>query len=130
MAEADKLVGLWALVEAHRTEPDGSVTPNYGDNPVGRILYTSDGFMSGHIRGAGDGADAPDSVVAYCGQWRLEGDCVVHEVLIGSNYVASNSIVSRRVSWDDGELLLTVEGWRPGETEGSRILRWRRTDGI
>ncbi len=130
MAETDKLVGLWALAEAYRTGPDGSITPNYGDNPVGRILYTEDGFMSGHIREAGEGADAPDSVVAYCGEWRIEDDCVVHEVLIGSNYVPSNTTVSRRVSWDDEELVLTVDGWRPGETEGSRTLRWRRTDGI
>ena len=129
MAEADKVVGLWELVEACRIDPDGSKTPNYGDNPVGRILYTADGFMSGHIRGAGEGTDAPDSVVAYCGAWRLEGDCVVHEVLIGSNYVPSNSIVTRRVNWDNGELVLTVEGWRPGETAGSRTLRWRRVDG-
>lgn len=129
MSDSKELVGLWSLVEAYRTEPDGAVTPNYGDNPVGRILYTADGFMSGHIRAAGAREDAPSSVVAYCGDWRLEEDHVVHQVLIGSNYVPSNSTVTRRVSWDAGDLVLTVEGWRPGETEGSRTLRWRRVEG-
>ena len=128
MSDAARLVGLWALAEAYRTDPAGQSTPNYGENPVGRLLYTADGFISAHIRAAGSGADAPSSVVAYCGNWRIEDGQVFHDVLTGSNNVASDSTVTRRLTWQDDDLVLTVEGWRPGETEGTRTLRWRRMD--
>ncbi|MEM7743198.1 MAG: lipocalin-like domain-containing protein [Pseudomonadota bacterium] len=128
MSDSEHMVGLWGLVSYHRTEADGSVTQPFGAAPVGRLLYTADGYMSAHIMPGGDGAEgmAPTSVVAYCGGWKVGGGEVIHDVLVGSGTVPSGAPVSREIGWQDGQLVLSAAGWKQGETKGRRALVWRR----
>ena len=128
MSDAERMVGLWSLISYDRTETDGTATQPFGAAPVGRLLYTADGYMSAHIMPGGDGAEdmPPASVVAYCGGWGVTGGEVVHDVLIGSGTVPSGTPVSREIDWQDNHLVLSAAGWRQGETTGRRTLVWRK----
>jgi hypothetical protein len=43
------LVGTWTLVGADHELPDGTVLPDYGPNPHGQVIFTSDGYYSVQI---------------------------------------------------------------------------------
>lgn len=128
MSDAERIVGLWELVSYQRTEADGSVTQPFGAAPVGRLLYTADGYMSAHIMPGGEGAEGmpATSVVAYCGGWGVSGGEVIHDVLVGSGTVPSGAPVSREIGWQGGHLTLSAPGWKQGESQGRRALLWRR----
>ena len=50
---ADDLVGVWTLEATYAEDNDGNKTPALGDNPMGRIMYTADGYMVA-MTGRGD----------------------------------------------------------------------------
>src|SRR5215471_9009618 len=39
---AKELVGTWTVVSGDTVRPDGSRAPTFGDNPKGRLVFTSD----------------------------------------------------------------------------------------
>jgi hypothetical protein len=41
----EQLVGTWKLVSSHNVRSDGSRVDNYGPNPRGILIYTSDGHF-------------------------------------------------------------------------------------
>jgi len=95
-AEGDRaLVGTWDLTAFESRTGEDEVVHPLGPDPVGRLVYTDDGFVSVLVAG-GDrppfasadprgGSDAEivqafRSFVAYSGTYRVEGDVVVHDV--------------------------------------------------
>lgn len=90
---AGELVGRWQLTAWTATDEAGAVTTPFGEYPQGCVIYTPGGWMSGHLAIAErrelstpnalggtetERAEAYSSYVAYCGEYRLEGDTVVH----------------------------------------------------
>lgn len=49
MAQEPSIVGTWILVGAHKVLPDGTTLPDYGLNPHGQAIFTSDGYYSVQI---------------------------------------------------------------------------------
>jgi hypothetical protein len=49
MAQEPSIVGTWILVGAHKVLLDGTVVPDYGNNPHGQAIFTSDGYYSVQI---------------------------------------------------------------------------------
>src|SRR5687767_6611724 len=46
---AARFVGSWSLVSYLLTTPDGGAEHPFGEDAVGRILYTGDGHMAAHL---------------------------------------------------------------------------------
>jgi hypothetical protein len=48
-AETDSIVGTWVLAGADKLLPDGTRVADYGSNPHGLVIFTSDGYYSVQI---------------------------------------------------------------------------------
>lgn len=97
----DRLVGSWQLVRWTIEYPDGRApTLPFGADALGLIVYAADGWMTATMcRRQRAGLSSPtaarasveskaqafDEYLSYGGRWHLEGDAVVHEVLVSMN---------------------------------------------
>jgi Lipocalin-like domain len=48
-AQTPNIVGTWVLVKAEKLLPDGTRVSDYGENPHGLVIFTSDGYYSVQI---------------------------------------------------------------------------------
>ena len=48
-AQTADIAGTWSLVQAEKLLPNGTRVPDYGDNPHGLVIFTSDGYYSVQI---------------------------------------------------------------------------------
>ena len=48
-AQTPSIVGTWVLTKAEKLLPDGTRVSDYGDNPHGIVIFTSDGYYSVQI---------------------------------------------------------------------------------
>lgn len=103
----NSLIGIWKLISATAITADGTVTPDmYGANPIGYIIYTSDGHMmvmfsrgdrlplSQEVRSPLSSeiqslpieelAQAFTTFNAYAGTYTLSGNTVTHHIEIAS----------------------------------------------
>ena len=141
LAQAD-LVGRWELV-AWETRIGEQLVRPMGDEPVGVLLYTGDGFMvvqamtPGRARiGTGDPlggsveerAAAYAGCLAYCGRWELRDDgTILHriELSLFPNWVGAQQV--REVELGEDGLVLRTP---PIDSPAGKVvsaLRWRRT---
>ncbi len=89
------LIGTWRLVSCEHVYSDGRVERPFGDSPIGRLVYTPDGYMivmlgdpnrplfksHGIFEGSeGELAAAARGFIAYSGRCELSEDQVVHRV--------------------------------------------------
>jgi hypothetical protein len=136
------ILGAWVLV-SWTAEVDGEVNTPLGSDPVGTIVYTTDGYMSAQLmrrdRQAYDRADidggtaeqivaAASGYLAYSGPYRVDGSTgVVHhhvEVSLLPNWLGGTQL--RQGHLDGGTLVLTADSTsRKGRTTHSRLV-WRR----
>jgi hypothetical protein len=140
----ERLVGSWRLVSYEVRDGAGVLVGHpLGDDAVGYLVYTVDGFMSvqlmrpGRTRyqagGLGDGTDAESAeaargYVAYAGPYHVEGDSiVVHEpeVSLFPNWL--HAPAAREVALAEPYLELTNPETLPyGGRELTAVLRWER----
>jgi hypothetical protein len=112
-------VGTWSLLGWHEQGADGAVLRHpFGEHPLGRLIYTPDGKMTGILAAA----DAED-FLSYSGAFRLEDDRVVHSVDISSERRFLGSDLVRLVDLDGDDLTLRTLTDRNGT---HNVLRWRR----
>ena len=126
----ERLVGGWRLVGYSETEDGGEASHPLGDNPLGTILYTPDGYMSAQLARSGLSADdqEPDAYfIAYSGPYDVDEQArtVTHHVQVSviPNWRGTTQI--RQVQFPEpGTLVLTAEGSpREGETT---TITWSR----
>jgi hypothetical protein len=140
---ADAIVGSWLLVRWSIDYPDGRPpTLPFGDDAIGLITYAPDGWMTATMsRGRRAGLSAPtaarasaeskgrafDEYLTYGGRWRIDGDAVVHEVMVSMNPTLIGTPQRRVVRFADGLLELTAAETDPASGR-SRLHRisWRR----
>lgn len=130
---ASQLVGRWRLTAWTATDDAGAVTTPFGERPQGSVVYTAGGWMSGQLAVADrrtlstqvalggtetERAEAYSSYVAYCGEYRLEGDTVVHvlHMSLFPNWVGTEQ--RRFVELSGDELVLRT----PPTPVGGKIL--------
>jgi Lipocalin-like domain len=92
---SNPLIGTWKLVSWENRSLDGQVSYPLGEDAVGYISYTQDGYvfvaMMRHDRAefaAGDlvrasaqeKAHAAETYMTYCGRYEFRGSTVVHHV--------------------------------------------------
>uniref|UniRef100_A0A7S2B9J3 Lipocalin-like domain-containing protein n=1 Tax=Florenciella parvula TaxID=236787 RepID=A0A7S2B9J3_9STRA len=130
-----RIVGDWEL-HAFYIEKDGVgpvMWPFGNEQPVGLLLYTAEGRMSGHMmRSEADGRSLAEpktpeetaaaflSVVAYCGDFEVddEASTVIHHVKGASypNWVGTDLVRSVEFSADGKMTLSTTDNCPPGCT--------------
>jgi hypothetical protein len=92
---SNPLIGTWKLVSWENRSLDGQVTYPLGEDAVGYISYTQDGyvfvsmmrsdrteFTSGDLlrASAQEKVHAAETYVTYCGRYDFRGNTVVHHV--------------------------------------------------
>lgn len=138
----DDLIGAWRLVSWEIAYPaSGRVTRPFGEDAVGLILYTPDGYMSAVLsrldRGRFSSQIVPrapdaekvrafDGYMHYAGRFRVEQGVVHHEVefALNMNLIGTIQVRNARLSGD----LLSLSADEPmagGETRQHRLV-WRR----
>jgi hypothetical protein len=117
----ERLVGGWRLVGFTVTAAEGGETLRpLGDNPLGAILYTPDGYMSAQLVTPGPYEDdqKPNAYyVAYSGPYDVDEQAgtVAHHVQVSviPSWVGTTQI--RRVQFgESGTLVLSSSESRPG----------------
>ena len=140
----DGLVGRWRLVSWSARADDGTVTHPLGERAEGSLIYTAGGWVSVQLADANrvslptmdplrggseaDRAAAFSTYSAYCGTYQLEGDGVVHRVLMSlfPNWVGTE--LRRQVELSGDDLALRIAPRRAGKKLVSHELRWRREE--
>ncbi len=91
----EQLIGTWKLVSYQARGEDGRVSYPVGQDPVGYIIYTQDGYMSVSIMSADrprysstdllGGTDeekvaAATTYIGYCGRYEFDANRVLHHI--------------------------------------------------
>ena len=107
--EAKDIAGTWRLVSYSSKDENGNVGYPLGENAVGYIMYTSDGYMSASMssnnrpkRSSNDltggtreeKAGEAETYITYCGTYEFHKDRVIHniEIALFPNRVGSSQI--------------------------------------
>jgi hypothetical protein len=126
----ERLVGGWRLVSYTETSDGAEASHPLGDNPLGTILYTPDGYMSAQLAKPGpyDGDQQPDAyAIAYSGSYAVneQAGTVDHQLQVSVIPGWVGSTQTRQVQFPEpGTLMLTAEG-SPREGETTTII-WSR----
>lgn len=120
----DDFIGTWQLIDWRIEYSDGGGTRPFGEAARGYIIYSTDGTMTASIAkaerppfgianarnaSADQKAAAFDSYFHYAGLWRIEGEDVVHAVVISLNPDMTGTDQRRRAVFDDtGGLTLSA----------------------
>jgi hypothetical protein len=127
--DAAALVGTWRLVAFEREDQAGGERAYpMGRSPTGYIIFLPEGRMAVVITGEGRKAPASDqdragllnSLVAYTGRYRVEGDKWITAVDVSANpaWVGTEQPRSFRVT---GDRLQEITPWFP--LPGNRTAR-------
>ena len=114
----ERLIGCWRLVGYDVTAAEGGESDRpLGNDPLGTILYTPDGYMSAQLakQGPCDGDQQPDAyAIAYSGSYAVneQAGTVDHQLLnIGSGGSLHQDVVRDGVAGvehDTGDHMISV----------------------
>ncbi|MFJ9153326.1 lipocalin-like domain-containing protein [Streptomyces sp. NPDC102270] len=126
---AEGLVGSWRLVTHFYLAEDGSTRAGpCGDRADGLLIYDAHGYMSAALMRTADpdtASGTPVAYMGYSGRWRVAGDHVVHEVVVGSHPRIVHTEQVRQARLDRDRLVLRE---RLGGSPRFLVLEWRRAD--
>lgn len=138
----DDLIGGWHLEAWEIRYSDGRDNSfPFGPDAFGLIMYTHDGFMSAAISRSGrqplsaanlrqapeaEKAAAFDSYFHYSGTWRIDGEHVIHSVILSLNpaFVGTDQIRLMELKGD--RLTLSASDDMPGGGSRRHCIVWRR----
>jgi hypothetical protein len=118
----DRLVGCWRLAAFSVSAEGGETRHPLGDNPLGTILYTPDGYMSAQLARPGpyeDDREPNAYYVAYSGPFDVDerSRTVSHHVQVSVIPSWLGTTLVRRVQFSEpGTLVLSEE---PGARAGA-----------
>lgn len=136
------IVGVWRLVRYTTRYEGGPDLFPYGEDALGYLSYSPDGFMSGTLSRAGrapfavadrlragdaEKAQAFDDYLAYCGRWRVDGDTVYHQVELSllPNWIGEEQ--PRRMRLHEGGRRMTLTGeWLVRGERRTATIEWER----
>ena len=133
MTERQDVIGTWVLVSwtsLKNEQPDGYPM---GEDARGQIIYSAEGLMAASLMRADfkdnpPTTDAnPDTCLAYGGNYRFEGDQVVHDVNFATLPHWIGQPLTRTMAWQDGNLLLkTAPEFSKSGNRYEHHLEWQR----
>ncbi|MBL8231287.1 MAG: lipocalin-like domain-containing protein [Bryobacterales bacterium] len=124
-ALAHRFHGTWRLVSYECVS--GSQEPRFplGEDAVGLLVYSSDGFMSGQVMKRGH--TSASEYIAYCGPFHVDEDAgdVVHrvEASLLARWIGTEQ--RRHFEFAGDDLILTAITERDGAMITYRLI-WRR----
>ena len=135
-----KLIGIWKLIsyEIELQDTGDRIYP-FGKNPIGYLILTPEGRMMAVLEKDGrtppktdeDRAAAFQSMLAYTGVYRVEGDKWITKVDASWNPALRNADQVRFFKLE-ADRLSVVSMWQPhpflGEKMGRGILSWQRSN--
>jgi hypothetical protein len=142
VAPADHpLVGVWRLRRYWIRYDHGAAQYPLGEDALGYIMYTADGYMSGTMQrrsmapfvvadrlqaSADEKVRAFDAYVTYCGRWRVEGDVAYHriEASLLPNWIGEEQ--ARHIRWHGRDRIDLVAEWQLGERRREAVVEWER----
>jgi hypothetical protein len=143
------IVGTWALCECISMSPDGKSMRPFGAQPLGQLIYTNSGHMSvsmasphreglgipieqigpmawwrpAKMRATGIYLKSAGQFSAYAGTYKVRGDTIVHNILVGHYTDMIGAEVERQFTLNDDNTLEL----RYTDSIGARYrLLWRR----
>ena len=134
----EALLGNWKLVSFYTEDTQTKQRNNaYGEHPTGAIGFTPAGrffaFATADKRNppktTEDQAAAFRTVIAYTGQWRVEGDKFITKVDVAANPAMVGTEQVRFWNVKDGKLLITTAPLPNPNVAGSTMvgtLVWER----
>ena len=135
------LVGVWSLVSWRQFRGDQVVLP-MGENPEGRLIYTTDGWLSVNIMrrerqhmktgdfvtgSMAEKAAAFEGYMGYTGRYEVRGGEIVHRIDCASypNWIGDAQV--RRPTLQDGLLSLQAAVRIVQGVPVSATLEWRKS---
>jgi Lipocalin-like domain len=128
----ERLVGCWRLVGYSETAGGGEASRPLGNNPLGTILYTPDGYMSAQLASPGPYQDeqAPDAYyIAYSGPYDVDEQArtVTHHVQVSVIPSWRGTTQIRQVQFrGPGTLLLSAEQYPRDGAQTTTTITWSR----
>lgn len=138
-----RFVGTWKLVSVEALSTNGEVTYSYGTDPIGMLMYDSDGNMSVMLmrrdrpkfasddsqRGTPEEKKAAfESSMSYCGTYKIDEEkgTVTHHVEGSTfpNWTGTDQV--RLFKFSNDQLLLSTLPMSVGGNKLSVNLLWAR----
>jgi hypothetical protein len=129
-----RFVGTWELRALVMHTADGRATPFWGEHPVGRLVYDTNGQMIALImpeaRNQADGRAIPEAlqreVTGYYGSYAIDTtrQVVTHRV-VASVRASESGAIERTFALQADQLTLTAHGTRDGAPV-TFVLTWQR----
>lgn len=113
------LVGMWRLVSMTRIDTEGRHSE--AEVLTGLLVYTPEGWMTEALDYMMPGSDLARTHVSYAGEFRIEGQSVIHMPRIHTNPELVGMQLPRQFEVSSDRFILTA----PNPT-GSAVLRWER----
>ena len=134
-----KLLGIWKIISYEfELQSTGERQPIWGKNPTGYIIFTPEGLFMAVLTGEGrkapstaqDRAELFNTMFAYTGMYRIEGDKWITKVDVAANpaWIGTEQIRSFRVDGDRLQESTPVMQWavRPEKGMVRFILMYER----
>lgn len=138
-------VGTWRLVSSEVRSADGQVSYPRGQDAVGYIIYSEDGYMSAVIMPANrtkfaaetlregsteEKATAADTYLSYCGKYEVQGEKVIHhvEASLFPNWIGAD--LERTFQFDGNRLILSPPPRLVDGRQQTSHLTWERVGTI
>jgi lipocalin-like protein len=140
------LVGTWRLLALEARGADGVAHYPMGENVVGYLIYTADGYMSGHLMRPGrpgfesgdalrpnpdEAAEAVGGYLSYCGTYEISrSGVVVHhvELSLAPNWIGAEQV--RFYELDGDRLTITTRPHLAAGHQAATRLIWERAHPI
>jgi hypothetical protein len=139
--EKDSFIGTWRLVSFEFRSKDGQVSYPFGEDAVGYVMYSQDGYVSFTIMSAHrpkfasaditggsieEKISAVDTYFSYCARYEVRGDRVIHhlEVSLFPNWIGADQ--ERTFEFGDNRLILRTPPLLWGGIEQMGIVTWER----
>ncbi len=127
----DRLVGGWRLT-GYELTTGGKTDHPLGEDPLGTILYTPDGYMSAQLAGPGpyEDDDQPDAYyIAYSGPYDVDetNEVVAHHVQVSviPSWLGTTQLRHARFDGPD-QLALSTSERRGYEATITTTISWTR----
>ncbi|MBM3489402.1 MAG: lipocalin-like domain-containing protein [Alphaproteobacteria bacterium] len=123
------VVGVWRLVKASATGPNGeALPPPYGGQPTGSLTLTAEGRM---LAVTCDGrrdlpAGSEREYNSYCGNYSFDGKTLITKVDAAANQAWIGGEQVRAVTLEGKRMVLRPPLRPYGSVTQQRVLTWER----
>ncbi|HEY9674520.1 MAG TPA: lipocalin-like domain-containing protein [Waterburya sp.] len=142
MTLQSQFVGSWRLISWENRDDSGNVSYPFGQDAIGYLIYTDDGYMSGTLMKANrphfagqdilggsieEQARAAQSYIHYCGKYEIQTNKVIHhiEASLFPNWVGINQ--ERFFEFQGNQLSLSTPPLLMNGKQQRGYLIWERT---